>query len=155
MRSCVWLQWIFFWRLFQSICRFYGGWLRSAPAHTALSVQQFLTKTSMTPMSYSPYSPNLALSDFFCLLPQMKNTLKGKCFAIIEEVKQTNKNGRSTKNHQNQRVQKLFSAVERNIPLVYCITWRVLWRCLKFKHGRLNTQFFINKFWVFLVPPHI
>ena len=37
----------------------------SAPAHTVLRVQQFLTKTSMTPMLHPPYSPDLTLSDFF------------------------------------------------------------------------------------------
>ena len=30
---------------------------------------------------------------------------------------------------------------------MYCIKWRVFWRWLKFKHVRINTQFFINKFW--------
>ena len=30
---------------------------------------------------------------------------------------------------------------------MYCIKWRVLWRWLKFKHVRINTQFLINKFW--------
>ena len=37
----------------------------SAPAHTALRVQQFLTKHGMTPVPHPPYSPDLALSDFF------------------------------------------------------------------------------------------
>ena len=34
----------FFWRLFQRVCPFHDGWFTSAPAHTGLSVQQFLTK---------------------------------------------------------------------------------------------------------------
>ena len=37
--------------------------------------------------------------------------------------------------------------------LVYCIKWRELWRRLKFKRVRKNTQFYINKFQVFLFGP--
>ena len=59
----------------------------SAPAHTALSVQQFLTKNSMTPVPHPPYSPDLTLRDFF-LFPWMRNVLKGKHFADVEEMKQ-------------------------------------------------------------------
>ena len=40
-------------------------------------------------MPHSPYSPNLAPSDFF--VSSMKKVLKGKYFADVEEVKQTNK----------------------------------------------------------------
>ena len=59
----------------------------SAPAHTTLSVQLFLTKNGMTPKPHPPYSPNLTLSDFI-LFPWMKKVLKGKHFASVEEVKQ-------------------------------------------------------------------
>ena len=75
------------------------------PTHS-LSVRQFLTNTSMTPLSHPPYSPDLALSDyFFFLFFWMKKVLKGKPFADVEEVL---KKGRSTKRHQNQRIQRLF-----------------------------------------------
>ena len=60
--------------------------ITSSPAHTALSVQQFLTKNGMTPMSHSPCSLSLTLSDFF-FFPWMKKLLRGKHFAV-EEVKQ-------------------------------------------------------------------
>ena len=50
----------------------------------ALTVQQFLTKNGMTPMPHSPYSPNLALSDFVF---SVKKLLKGKRFADVEEMK--------------------------------------------------------------------
>ena len=61
----------------------------SAPAHTTLSVQQFWTKNSMTPMPHPLHSPNLTLSNFFfCLFSWMKKVLKGKHFADVEEVKQ-------------------------------------------------------------------
>ena len=56
----------------------------SAPAHTVLSVQQFLTKNGTTPMLHPPYSPHIIPSDFFLFL-QMKNSSKGN---ILEEVKQ-------------------------------------------------------------------
>ena len=46
-----------------------------APAHTTLSVQQFLTKTGMTSVPTLPTH-------------RMKKVLKGKCFADVEEVKQ-------------------------------------------------------------------
>ena len=36
---------------------------------------------------------------------------------------------------------------------MYYIKWRVLWRWLKFKHIRINTQFFTNKFQFFGGPP--
>ena len=59
----------------------------STPAHTMLSVQQFLTKNSMAPMLHITYSLALALSNFV-LFPWMKKVLKGNCFADVEEVKQ-------------------------------------------------------------------
>ena len=39
----------------------------------------------MTPMPHPPHSPNLSLSDFF-VSPDEKS-LKGKRFALVEEVK--------------------------------------------------------------------
>ena len=38
-------------------------------------------------MSHIPYSPELALSNFF-MFPPMKKVLKGKHFANMEEMKQ-------------------------------------------------------------------
>ena len=76
----------FFWRLFQCVCPFHNGWFRSAPARSMLSVQQFLTKNIIIRLPHSPYSPDLALSNFF--FPWMKKILKGKHFANVEEVRQ-------------------------------------------------------------------
>ena len=45
----------------------------SAPAHTVLSVQQFLTKNSMTPMPHPLYSPNLAQKQLFFCFPDEKS----------------------------------------------------------------------------------
>jgi histone-lysine N-methyltransferase SETMAR len=65
-------------------------WLHheNAPAHKALSMQQFLTKNSMTQLLHPPYSPDLAPCDFL-LFPLMKKVLKGIRFGDVEEVKKT------------------------------------------------------------------
>ena len=66
-----------------------GEWLLhhdNAPAHTALSVRQFLMKNEMTTASHThtPHSPDLTPCDFF-LFPRMKRDLKGKRFQNVEE----------------------------------------------------------------------
>ena len=75
-----------FWRLFQCICPFHGGWFTSAPVHTTLSGQQFLTKNGMTPVPHLPYSPDLTLSVFFVYLD--KKSSKGN---ILQMWKRWNK----------------------------------------------------------------
>ena len=59
----------------------------SAPAHTNLSFQQFLTKKLHDPIPHPPYSLNLALGNFV-LFSQIKKVLKEKRFDDVEEVKQ-------------------------------------------------------------------
>ena len=67
-----------------------GDWFlhhENAPAHTALSVQQFLVKkNNMTVIPHPTYSSKLAPCDFF-LFPRMKGQMKGKRFADVSEVK--------------------------------------------------------------------
>jgi len=66
-----------------------GDWFLhrdNAPAHTALSVQQFLAKNNMTVIPLPPCSPDLAPCDFF-LFPLMKGQMKGKRFADVSKVK--------------------------------------------------------------------
>jgi len=58
----------------------------NAPAHTALSVQQFLAINNMMVIPHPPYSPDLAPCDFF-LFPRMKRQMKGKHFADVSGVK--------------------------------------------------------------------
>jgi len=58
-----------------------------SPAHTALSVRQFLMKNVMTTASHPLYSPDLAPCDFF-LFPRLKRDLKGKRFHNVEEVRE-------------------------------------------------------------------
>ena len=90
----------FFWRLFQHVCPFHEGWFTRIPAHTALSVQQFLTKNGMVPGPHPPYSPDLTPSNFFFCFPRWKTSSKGNILPIWKKgVKQKNSR-RRTKRHQ-------------------------------------------------------
>ena len=66
-----------------------GDWFLhpdNAPAHMALSVQQFLAKNNMTVIPHPPYSLDVVPCDFF-LFHRIKGQMKGKCFADVSEVK--------------------------------------------------------------------
>jgi len=66
-----------------------GDWFLhhdNAPAHTGVSVTQYLASLGWTIVPHPPYSPDPVPYDFF-LFPTMKKTLKGKRFATVEEVK--------------------------------------------------------------------
>ena len=139
----------FFWRPLQHICSFHGGWFTRTDAHTVLSVQQFLTKNGMIHLPHSPYSPDLAPNNLF-LLPRNKKSLQREMLCYCGRDK--TKNDRNIKRQQNWWVQKLFWVVEKTSRKVYCIKSRLLWRWLKFKHVRINTQFFISKFRGYLGP---
>jgi transposase len=58
----------------------------NAPAHTAVSVKQFLAEKQIAVLKHPPYSPDLAPCDFF-LFPKVKSVLKGNRFASVTEVK--------------------------------------------------------------------
>ena len=58
----------------------------NAPAHTALSVKQFLVLKEITTLHHPPYSPDLASCDFF-LFPKLKGILKGTRFQGVEDIK--------------------------------------------------------------------
>ena len=133
-----------FWRL-SARAHFMLGDLKCTCPHWS-ECSGVLTKNCMIPVPTSLFTGPCPEQLYFGS-PDEKRVLKGKHFAHVEEVKQ--KNGRSTKRHQNWQVQKLFWAVEKPFPQVYCIRWRVLWRDPKFKHVKINTQFFISKFQVF------
>ena len=57
----------------------------NAPAHTALSIREFLTKKNIPVLPHSPYSPDLAPCDFF-LFPKLKSKLKGHHFGTMENI---------------------------------------------------------------------
>jgi transposase len=54
----------------------------SAPAHTALSVREFLASKQLTVLEHPPYSPDLTLSDIF---PVPED--KGKNFDDIDDIR--------------------------------------------------------------------
>jgi len=49
------------------------------------SVRKFLASKSVLIFNYSPYSPDLALCDYF-LFPKLKTKLKGKQFDTILDI---------------------------------------------------------------------
>jgi len=59
----------------------------NAPAHASLLIREFLTKHEMTVVPQPPYSPDLALADFF-LFPKLKSSLKGRQFQKAEETEE-------------------------------------------------------------------
>ena len=69
-----------------------AGWrLDPAPrqcthTHTSHLVQQFLAKHGTVQLQQLPYSPDLALCDFF-LFPRLKKVLKGHQFEATEDIK--------------------------------------------------------------------
>ena len=62
----------------------------NAPAHTALLVLEFLAKNNTLVMPQTPYSPDLAPSDFF-LCPKLKRPMKGRRYSTIEEIQTASK----------------------------------------------------------------
>ena len=58
----------------------------ATPAHTALSVREFLATKQITVLEHSVYSPDLAPSDFF-LFPKIKEILKGRHFDDIDDIR--------------------------------------------------------------------
>jgi hypothetical protein len=58
----------------------------NAPAHTALSVREFLVTKQITMLEHPAYSPDLAPSDFF-LFPKVKEILKGRHFDDIDDIR--------------------------------------------------------------------
>jgi hypothetical protein len=50
-----------------------------------LRVREFPAKKSITKLDHPPYSPDLALCDFW-LFPKLKNALKGQIFADIPDI---------------------------------------------------------------------
>jgi histone-lysine N-methyltransferase SETMAR len=56
------------------------------PAHNALPVKKYLANKNTTLLEHPPYSPDLALCDFY-LFPEIKSVLKGTHFVLVENVK--------------------------------------------------------------------
>ena len=58
----------------------------NVPAHTALSICQFLAERNIATLEHPPYSPDLAPCDFF-FFPKIKSVLKGIHFSDIDSIK--------------------------------------------------------------------
>ena len=58
----------------------------NAPAHSAISVKQFLAHKTILTLEHAPYSPDLAPCDFF-LFPKLKSFLKGTRSDDLEDIK--------------------------------------------------------------------
>ena len=58
----------------------------NAPAHTALSVREFLATKQITMLEHPAYLPDLAPSYFF-LFPKIKEILKGRHFDVIDDIR--------------------------------------------------------------------
>ena len=57
----------------------------NAPAHKAVTTNEFLAKHNIPPLPQPPYSPDLAPCDFF-LFPQLKKTMRGRRFDYVEDI---------------------------------------------------------------------
>ena len=60
----------------------------NAPAHTALSILEFLAKKNILVLPHPPYSPDLAPGDFY-LLPKLKSKLKVHHFGTMANIQKT------------------------------------------------------------------
>jgi len=58
----------------------------NAPAHTALSVREFLSTKQITVLEHPAYSPGLAPNDFF-LFPKIKEILTGRHFDDTDDIR--------------------------------------------------------------------
>ena len=136
VRGCVWSQWL----VFGDSTSLPISWqvIMSAPAHTALSVQQFLIKNGMTSVPHPPYIPDLTLRDFFvCVSLGEKNPQRGNVLPMWKKW--------------NKKWQKHYKATK----FKNCFEWwrKGLHRCVtsngEYSEGdwslnmlRINTRFF-------------
>jgi hypothetical protein len=74
----------------------------NAPAHKALSVEQFLAQKSITEMEHPLYSPDLVPHDFWPF-PKMKSALKGRRFQDTEDIKKKCDDGTESYSTHNRR----------------------------------------------------
>jgi len=55
------------------------------PAHTVLSIREFLVNKNIPVLPHPPYSPDLVLCDFY-LFPKLKSKLKDHHFGTMENI---------------------------------------------------------------------
>jgi hypothetical protein len=93
----------------------------NAPVHASLLIRDFLVNTNITVLPQPPYSPDLALADFF-LFPKLKFTLKGRRFQEITENSQTELSVIPKK------ASGLLPEVATALEAVHQCRWGVFWR---------------------------
>ena len=59
----------------------------NAPVHNSILVTDYLTQMGIKMVPHSPYSPDLALCDFW-LFPKLKKNLGGNRYSTIEDMKE-------------------------------------------------------------------
>ena len=69
----------------------------NAPAHTVLSIREFLAKKNIPVLPHPPYCPDLAPCDFY-LFPKLKLKLKGHHFGTMENIQKIVTNELNTEN---------------------------------------------------------
>ena len=99
-----------FWRLSMCVC-IHNGWFTNTPAHTVVSVQQFLTKTTR-PLCIQSHP-----QQFFFVFPDEKSPWRE---TFCRWGRGETKNVRSTKRHQNWWVQNWFEQWKKSLDR--CIT---------------------------------
>ena len=58
----------------------------NAPAHSAITVHQFLAQKMVAVLDHPPYNPDLTPADLF-LFPRLKAAIKGARFADVNAIK--------------------------------------------------------------------
>ena len=119
----------------------------------AQSVQQFLTKKSMTPKPHPPYSPYLTRSNFFSF-PGWKKSSKGNILLMWKRWnKQTNKMVETLKGVKINKFRNCSEQWKKRVKRYIAANGEYFesdWNL----NVRISTQFFINKFHFEGVPPH-
>jgi len=98
-----------------------GDWflLRdSAPSHNATIVKQFLAQRKVTVLDHPPYSPDLALDDYF-LFRKVNSHLKGRLFDLISDIQKAMTSTLNTiaKDDLYKGIQKLYDRANLCVQL--------------------------------------
>ena len=96
---------------------FRSFWLHmdNASPHTALPTRNFLLHTGTQVLPHLPYSPDLALNDFF-FYPRVKRELKGQRFGSLDEVEAA----------VDEQISQIPS---RDFHECICTQWPKCWAC--------------------------
>jgi hypothetical protein len=80
------------------------------PAHTTLSMREFLPSIQITILKHPPYSPNLVPNELF-LLPKIKEILKGIHFDGTDDIRSNT--SAALKDIQQNQIQNCFEGWTR------------------------------------------